>query len=157
MTETTDRRTYLLAVVTKLDRPVTTRHALKIYRNSPWKNAGRSTARRDLLDLARRGHLIAVDVDGLRAYGLSDHPGTENHFPLRSRHRQQVLFHLINREGGEWTVGRVKAVYRRLVGTHVYRSTVRRDLAELHKHDCLIRHGDGTPRRFYTARKDGAR
>jgi hypothetical protein len=63
---------------------------------------------------------------------------------------RQILLHIIRREGGEWTVGRCKPVYRRIVRRHVYRATIRRDLAALHAGGHLQRHGDGTPRRFYT-------
>jgi hypothetical protein len=70
----------------------------------------------------------------------------------RTRH-PDVMAHLlsvIRREGGEWTVGRAKPVYRRFLRKHTYRATIRRHLARLEADGHLIRHGDGTPRRYYT-------
>jgi hypothetical protein len=64
--------------------------------------------------------------------------------------RRQLLLHAIRRERGEWTVGLVKHTYRRLLGhRHIYRSTIRRDLAALHSGGHLERH-DAPARRFYT-------
>lgn len=60
------------------------------------------------------------------------------------------LLDVIREEGGEWTVGRAKPVYRRFLGSHTYRATIRRHLELLAATGRLARHGDGTPRRFYT-------
>ncbi|MEV5659834.1 hypothetical protein [Streptomyces flaveolus] len=153
MTETTPRRTYLLAFVTARCSTVITKQAVQIYAASPWKGTSRDTARRDLRALARAGYLVPMTVGSMRCYGLGDGPGYRAE--LREMSRRQALLHVMNAEGGEWTVGRVKAEYRRIVGRHVYRSTIRRDLAALYRHGHLVRHGDGTPRRYYTPRKDG--
>ena len=150
MTETTTRRTYLLAVVRNLGTPVTTKNAMQIYSTSPWRTASRNTARRDLRDLARRAYLVPLDVDGARAYVPGDNPKPAH--PLRGSRGQ--LLELILRYGGEWTVGRVKRAWRRILGTHVLRMSVRRYLADLHRDGHLDRHGDGTPRRFYTPTGD---
>ncbi|MBT2505118.1 hypothetical protein J7I98_04245 [Streptomyces sp. ISL-98] len=65
------------------------------------------------------------------------------------------LLAVIKRDRGEWTVGRAKPVYRHLLRKHIYRATIRRHLARLEAAGHLTRHGDGTPRRFYTYRKTG--
>ncbi|MEV6833560.1 hypothetical protein AB0N17_03355 [Streptomyces sp. NPDC051133] len=151
MTETTTRRSYLLAVLRNLGGTVTTRLALQIYAVSPWRATSRNTARRDLRDLARRAYLVPVGGDGARAYVLGDNP--EPAHPVRGI--RQPLVEVVRREGGEWTVGRMKRACRRLVGTHIYRSTARRYLAELHRLGHLDRHGDDTPLRYYTHRQQG--
>ncbi len=153
MTETTTRRTYLLAVLRNLGETVTTKQALDIYAVSPWRTASRNTARRDLRDLARRAYLVPVEADGARTYGLGNNPNPPH--PIRARGgARPSLLEAIRREGGEWTVSRVKRACRQIVGTHVYRSTARRHLAALHRDGHLDRHGDGTPRRFYTLTGD---
>jgi DeoR/GlpR family transcriptional regulator of sugar metabolism len=153
MSETTPRRAYLLAIVTHIGTTVITKQAVQIYSGSPWRDTSRSTARRDLRALARSGYLVPMTVGGMRCYGLGEGPGYRRR--LREASRQQALLHVMHAEGGEWTVGRVKAAYRRIVGSHVYRATVRRDLARLHQLGHLDRHGDGTPRRFYTPSTKG--
>ncbi|RPE40213.1 hypothetical protein EDD90_3249 [Streptomyces sp. Ag109_O5-1] len=70
--------------------------------------------------------------------------------------RRENLLAAISEQGGEWTVGRVKQIYRRWLRRHIYRHTIRLDLARLHRDGHLDRHGDGTPRRFYTLRQEGA-
>lgn len=156
MSETTPRRAYLLAIVTNIGTTVITKQAVQIYSGSPWKGTSRDTARRDLRALARAGYLVPMTVSGMRCYGLGDGPRYRPE--LRDPSRQQALLHVINAEGGEWTVGRVKAAYRQIIGRHVYRATIRRDLAALVAHGFLDRHGYGTPRHFYTptVRKDDA-
>lgn len=72
-----------------------------------------------------------------------------------NRDAMAQLLSVIRREGGEWTVGRAKPVYRRLLRRHTYRATIRRHLARLEADGHLIRHGDGTPRRYYTYRETG--
>lgn len=65
---------------------------------------------------------------------------------------RQHLLDTIRREGGEWTVGRLKPVCRNFRRSHTYRSTIRRHLARLTAEGHLDRHGVGTPRVFYTYR-----
>lgn len=146
MTETTARRTYLIAVLRHLDETATTKLALQIYADSPWRTTSRNTARRDLRDLARRAHLVSKEVDGARAYSLGAQVRPMH--PMRGS--REELRQLILREGGEWTVGRVKRAWRRILGTHVLRMAARRYLANLHRDGYLDRHDDGTSRRFYT-------
>ncbi len=63
---------------------------------------------------------------------------------------RQYFLDTIRAEGGEWTVGRAKPVFRRFWRSHNYRATIRRELARLTAEGHLTRHGDGTSRRFYT-------
>ena len=66
--------------------------------------------------------------------------------PGRAR---QILLDTIRTEPGEWTTGRVKALYRRTVPTHMLRSVIRRHLRELTAAGHL--HQIDTPaRRYYT-------
>ncbi|MFD7016045.1 hypothetical protein [Streptomyces sp. NPDC059928] len=77
-----------------------------------------------------------------------------------SQRRPDALRNLINTiraEGGEWTVGRAKPVYRRYLRSHTLRATIRRHLALLEETGLLTRHGDGTSRRFYLYRPEGDR
>lgn len=153
MTDTYTRRSYLLATAHNLGEQLTTSTALKIYAVSPWRTANRGTARRDLRDLARRGYLIPTVTDGQRAYDIPAEEPSAHPFYGRSLRRE--LLALAHAEGGEWTVGRARSACHRLVGTHVYRATARRLLASLHRLGHLERHGDGTPRRFYTTSTKG--
>ncbi|MFZ3473149.1 hypothetical protein ACODT3_10555 [Streptomyces sp. 4.24] len=66
----------------------------------------------------------------------------------RAKAREYLLF-MIRIEGGEWTVGRVKALYRKALPTHIWRATIRRDLKDLAASGRLIRHDDPA-RRYYT-------
>ena len=77
--------------------------------------------------------------------------------PARNRvgWRRFNLLAEICEQGGEWTTGRVKQLYRRRLDGHTYRHNIRRDLARLHAEGLLVRHGDGTPRRYYTLRQEG--
>lgn len=156
MREATTRRTYLLAVLRSLGGgPVTTKRALSIYAKSGvWATVGRNTARRDLRDLARRAYLVPYDTEAGRVYRLGGDPNPTH--PVR--HVRQSVLEVIRRDGGEWTVGRVKRAWHQVTGTHVLRMSCRRYLAALHRDGHLVRHGDGTPRRFYTptVRKDNA-
>ncbi|MGW1158463.1 hypothetical protein ACWD5Q_06720 [Streptomyces sp. NPDC002513] len=147
------RRHYLLAVARHTNAPLlTTSLALQIYATSPWYTTARSTARRDLRDLARRAYLVPRDTKTGRAYQLGSDPHPAH--PARGRIRQPLL-ELIRRDGGEWTVGRLKRYWHHATGTHVLRMSCRRFLADLHRDGHLDRHGDGTPRRFYTCHKPG--
>lgn len=150
------RRTFLLAAVQDEGSLVTTSLALRIYAASPWKGVSRNTARRDLRDLARRGRLVPAEHQGARAYQLSSDPNCAH--PVRNA--RQLVLEAIRAEGGEWTTGRTRRAWRQVAGTHVLRMSVRRYLANLHRDGHLERHGDGTPRRFYTptdTRKGAAR
>ena len=151
MTET--RRTYLIAVLRKFGGPVTTKRALHIYATSgEWATANRNTARRDLRDLARRAYLVPAEHHGRRFYQLGSDPRPAH--PARGS--RKFLLEAIQTEGGEWTTGRIRHTWHQLIGTHVLRMAARRYLADLHRDGHLNRHGDGTPRRFYTVRKDNA-
>lgn len=154
MTDTTIRREYLLAAIRRHGGgPVTTGRALHIYAKSrEWATTGRNAARRDLRDLARRAYLVPAEHCGRRFYQLGSDPSPRH--PMRSV-RERVT-QAIQAEGGEWTTGRVRRTWHQLLGTHVLRKPVRRYLAALHRDGHLNLHGDGTPRRFYTVRKDGA-
>lgn len=153
MTESTTRRTYLIAVLRNFGGPVTTKRALNVYAKSgEWATAGRSTARRDLRDLARRAYLVPVEYRGVRFYQLGKDPSPAH----PGRGSRKALLEAIKAEGGEWTTGRIRHTWRQLLGTHVLRMAARRYLADLHRDGHLDRHGDGTSRRFYTVRKDNA-
>jgi DeoR/GlpR family transcriptional regulator of sugar metabolism len=78
--------------------------------------------------------------------------GTWGHFAWR----RQNLLDEIREQGGQWTTGRVKRLYRQRITGHIYRHNIRRDLAHLHDEGHLTRHGDGTPRRYYTLCQEGA-
>ncbi|MDX3714369.1 hypothetical protein PV733_36690 [Streptomyces europaeiscabiei] len=145
------RRNYLLAVARHTGTPLTTGAALQIYAASPWRTIARSAARRDLRDLARRAYLVPHDTETGRVYRLGSDPNPAH--PVR--HVRQSVLEAIRREGGEWTVGRVKRAWRQVTGTHVLRMSIRRFLAALHRDGHLDRHGDDTPRRFYTYRETG--
>lgn len=69
--------------------------------------------------------------------------------------RRQNLLAAIRDQGGEWTTGRVKQLYRRHLDGHIYRHNIRRDLAHLHAEGFLDRHGDTESRRYYTLRQGG--
>lgn len=68
---------------------------------------------------------------------------------------KKYLLDTIRREGGEWTVGRAKPVFRHFWQRHSYRSTIRRHLTRLVTEGHLIRHGIGTPRIYYTVTPEG--
>jgi hypothetical protein len=62
---------------------------------------------------------------------------------------RELLLHAIALQGGEWTPGRVKRLYAQHNLTHVWRASIRRQLANLHAEGVLTIHE--TPgRRFYT-------
>ncbi|MFF0409163.1 hypothetical protein ACFYUY_01840 [Kitasatospora sp. NPDC004745] len=80
--------------------------------------------------------------------------------PLAAPHQQRLAFQryfldTVRRERGEWTVGRAKPVFRRFWQSHSYRSTIRRHFNRLVAEGHLIRHGDGTPRIYYTVVPEG--
>ncbi|SES04388.1 hypothetical protein [Streptomyces qinglanensis] len=141
------RRHFLLAIARRTGTPfLTTGLALQIYATTPWHTTARSTARRDLRDLARRAYLVPHDTKAGRVYQLGSDPNPAH--PVR--HVRRYLLEVIRREGGEWTVGRLKPAWRQVTGTHVLRMSCRRYLADLYRDGHLDRHGEGTPRRFYT-------
>ena len=76
--------------------------------------------------------------------------------PARREEARALLLATIQAQGGEWTTGRVKRLYRKRLPTHVLRVTMRRDLAALHTDGHLVLH-ESPHRRFYTlnSRKDG--
>jgi hypothetical protein len=152
VTEATARRMYLLAIVRNLGETVGTKRALQIYAASPWPTTSRNTARRDLRDLARRAYLVPAEADGRRGYV----PGSDPSPAHPGRGTRKVLLEVIQTEGGEWTTGRIRRTWRRLLGTHVLRMAARRYLADLHRDGYLECHGDGTPRRYYTPRHEGS-
>lgn len=63
---------------------------------------------------------------------------------------RDLLHTAVIREGGEWTVGRVKGLYAGAYSGHIYRSRIRADLGALHKAGVLVLH-DTKHGRFYTA------
>jgi hypothetical protein len=69
--------------------------------------------------------------------------------------RRRNLLAAIREEGGEWTTGRVKQLYRRHLTGHIYRHNIRRDLAHLHAEGHLDRH-DSKSHRYYTLSSEGA-
>lgn len=153
-TERTRRREYLLDAITAASGTVTTKQALDFYRASTeWATTGRNAARRDLRDLARRAYLVPAEDRGARFYQLSDNPRPVHPTARASR---KVVLEAIQAEGGEWTTGRIRHTWQQLIGTHVLRMTARRYLANLHRDGHLNRHGDDTPRRYYTLRQEGA-
>lgn len=155
MTETTIRREYLLAAIRRHGGgPVTTKRALHIYAKSrEWAGTSRHTARRDLRDLARRAYLVPAEHCGRRYYQLVSNPSPRR---TLARDVRKAVLEAIQTEGGEWTTGRVKRTWRQITGTHVLRMSIRRHLAALHRDGHLNRHGDGTPRRYYTPTGDAS-
>ncbi|MET7436605.1 hypothetical protein ACFYQQ_00955 [Streptomyces sp. NPDC005496] len=77
MPELITRRGYLANAIQADGRPLTTQHAVRILKRSPWPTAGRNTVRKDLRNLAARGLLVAViDDKGRRTYYLNSTEGT---------------------------------------------------------------------------------
>lgn len=153
MTETTIRREYLLAALRRFGGPITTKRALNIYAKSrEWATTGRNTARRDLRDLARRAYLVPAQRNGARFYQLASDPNPGH--PVRDSRKS--LLDTMQAEGGEWTTARIRRTWRRILGTHVLRMAARRYLVNLHRDGHLDIHGDGTPRRYYTLRREGS-
>ncbi|WP_030917466.1 hypothetical protein [Streptomyces sp. NRRL B-24720] len=152
--DVTARRDSLLALIKEGPRrPVTTRLAQDLYSVTPWSGIGRSAARRDLRDLARRGHLLAVTVDGQRAYLLN--PKTVWRHPGGQVRPVLALLQAIANEGGEWTPGRAKVVLRRAIGTNVYRSVAQRHLEDLHRDGLVELHSERPGRCFYASLIEG--
>lgn len=152
--DVTARRDSLLALIKEGPRqPITTKQAQDLYSVTPWSGIGRNATRRDLRDLALRGHLLAMTVDGHRAYlptpkAVWRHPGGRVRPAL-------ALMQTIANEGGEWTPGRAKVVIHRAIGTHVYRSVARRHLEDLHRDGLVELHSERPGHCFYTSLIEG--
>jgi hypothetical protein len=152
--DVTARRDSLLVLIQEGPRrPVTTRRAQDLYSVTPWSGIGRNAARRDLRDLARRGHLIPTTVDGCRAYRLN--PMAPRRHPVDPRQMGLALLQAIADEGGEWTPGRAKVVLRRTAGTHIYRSVAQRRLDALHRDGLLELHSERPGHCYYTSLVEG--
>lgn len=152
--DVTERRDTLLALMKCGPRQVvTTRRAQDLYSVTPWSGIGRNAARRDLGDLARRGQLLPVSVDGRRAYLLN--PKAVDRHPAGPRQSELALLQAIANEGGEWTPGRAKVVLRRAIGTNVYRSVARRRLEDLHRAGLLALHSERPGHCYYTSLIEG--
>lgn len=152
--DVTARRDSLLALIKAGPRrPITTRRAQDLYSVTPWTGIGRNAARRDLRDLARRGQLLPVNVDGHRAYLLN--PKAVDRHPGGPRRPELALLQAIADEGGEWTPGRAKVVLRRAIGTNVYRSVARRFLEDLHRAGLLELHSERPGHCYYTSLIEG--
>jgi hypothetical protein len=152
--DVTARRDSLLTLIKESPRqPVTTRQAQDLYAVTPWSGIGRNAARRDLRDLARRGHLIATTVEARRAYRLN--PKTPRRHPVDSRQMRLALVQAITNEGGEWTPGRAKVALRRAAGTHIYRSVAHRRLDALHRDGLLELHSHRPGHCYYTSLIEG--
>jgi hypothetical protein len=152
--DVTERRDSLFALIKRGPRkPITTRRAQDLYSVTPWSGIGRNAARRDLRDLARRSQLLAVTVDGQRAYLLN--PLAINQIPVGPRLAKSELLQAIADEGGEWTPGRAKAVLHRAMGTNVYRSVARRCLEDLHRAGLVELHSERPGHCYYTSLIEG--
>ncbi|GHC38589.1 hypothetical protein GCM10010348_77450 [Streptomyces anthocyanicus] len=152
--DVTERRDSLLALIKRGPRqPITTRRAQDLYSVTPWSGIGRNAARRDLRDLALRGQLLPVTVDGQRAYLL--HPKAADRHPVSHHQMEVALIQTIANEGGEWTPGRAKVVLRRTAGTHIYRSVARRRLDTLHRQGLLELHSERPGHCYYTSLIEG--
>lgn len=152
--DVTARRDSLLALIKSVpQKPVTTRRAQDLYSVTPWSGIGRNAARRDLRDLARRGQLLPVTVDGQRAY-LPNPKAVDRH-PAGPHKAELALLQAIANEGGEWTPGRAKVVLRRAIGTNIYRSVARRRLEDLHRAGLLELHSEQPGHCYYTSLIEG--
>jgi hypothetical protein len=148
--DVTARRDSLLALIKATPRqPITTRRAQDLYSVTPWSGIGRNATRRDLRDLARRGQLLPITVDGQRAYLLN--PKAVDRHPVGPHQTELALLQAIADEGGEWTPGRAKVVLRRAAGTNIYRSVARRRLDNLHRDGLLELHSERPGHCYYTS------
>ncbi|MCX5598363.1 hypothetical protein OOK29_09460 [Streptomyces phaeochromogenes] len=150
----TARRDSLLALVKESPHStVTTNRAQDLYSVTPWSGIGRNAARRDLRDLARRGHLLPVTIHGQRAY--LPNPKKVDRHPAGPRRGFIALLQAIADEGGEWTPGRAKVVLRRAIGTNIYRSVARRHLDDLHRDGLVELHSERPGHCYYTSLIEG--
>jgi hypothetical protein len=152
--DVTERRNSLLALVRHARLiPITTSRVQVLYAATPWSGLGRNAARRDLRDLARRGQLIPITVEGRRAYLIN--PKAVDRHPVTAQQMELALLHAIADQGGEWTPGRAKVVLRRAAGTHIYRSVARRRLDSLHRAGLLALHSERPGHCYYTSLIEG--
>lgn len=153
--DVTGRRDYLLTLIKQGPRqPIKTGDVCFLYRIYLRSTLGRNAARRDLRDLARRGHLIPTTVDGHRAYRLN--PRAPHRHPVSGREMFTALRKAVAAEGGEWTPGRARVVLRRAAGTHIYRSVARDRLERLHRDGLLELRSERPGHCYYTPTKEGA-
>lgn len=153
--DVTARRDYLLVLIKQGPRrPITTRNVCSLYQAFLRGPVGRNAARRDLRDLAHRGHLIPTTVEGHRAYRLN--PMTPRRHPVSPKESMRALQQAIATEGGEWTPGRARVVLRRATGTHIYRSVARDRLEHLHRDGLLELHSERPGHCYYTSATEGA-
>lgn len=153
--DVTARRDYLLTLIKQGPRqPITTGDVRFLYRTYLRSTIGRNAARRDLRDLAHRGHLIPTTVDGRRAYRLN--PKAPQQHPVSGREMFAALQQAVTTEGGEWTPGRARVVLRQAAGTHIYRSVARDRLERLHRDGLLELRSERPGHCYYTPTKEGA-
>lgn len=151
----TARRDHLLALIKQGPRrPITAGDVRFLYRTYLRSPLGRNAARRDLRDLAHRGHLIPTTVDGRRAYRL--HPLPPKRHPVNGRQMLAALQQAVAAEGGEWTPGRARVVLRRAAGTHIYRSVARDHLERLHRVGLIELRSERPGHCYYTPTTEGA-
>ncbi|MFJ1647930.1 hypothetical protein [Streptomyces sp. NPDC088258] len=152
--DVTARRDYLLTLIKQgPQKPITTGAVCSLYRTHLRSSLGRNAARRDLRDLAHRGHLIPTTVEGQRAYRLS--PKTPDRHPANGRQMLAALQWAIATEAGEWTPGRARVALRRAAGTHIYRSVARDRLERLHREGLLELHSERPGHCYYTSVTEG--
>lgn len=75
--------------------------------------------------------------------------------PTTERERHHLLLKAIRAERGEWTTHRVRKTYHALGISGLFRSTLRRDLAELCRDGHLVLHDQDPGRRYYTPSRNG--
>ncbi|MFJ7999038.1 hypothetical protein ACIQ7D_18085 [Streptomyces sp. NPDC096310] len=153
--DVTARRDHLLALIKQgPQQPITTRDVCRLYQTLLHGPVGRNAARRDLRDLAHRGHLIPTTVDGRRAYRLN--PRASRRHPVSPQESMRALQQAITTEAGEWTPGRARVVLRRATGTHIYRSVARDRLERLHSDGLIELHSERPGHCYYTLTAEGA-
>lgn len=153
--DVTERRDNLLALIKQAPhQPITTRDVHSLYQATLRGGIGRNAARRDLRDLAHRGNLTPITIEGQRAYRLN--PNAPGRHPVSPRESMRALRQAIAKEGGEWTPGRARVVLRRATGTHIYRSVARDRLDSLHREGLLELHSERPGHCYYTPTTEGA-
>ncbi|MFG3085069.1 hypothetical protein [Streptomyces parvulus] len=99
---------------------------------------------------------VDAAFDAYRAEILAEEPPAPSpEFNAAVARRAQLLAEITAR-GGEWTTRRTHNLYKSLGITGLFRSTVREDLAAVHRAGHLVQH-DEPGRRFYTAKGGGDR